>query len=184
MPAGDNSSAATTMETHRIMPTPPPSWPSWEAVMREALIEADKAARCGEVPVGAIVVDASGVVIGRGRNMPIAAHDPTAHAEIMALREAALSVGNYRLGSCVLAVPLEPCLMCVGAIVHARVSGVIFGAFDAKAGAVSSRLDGFELSLHNHAPWQAGGVLEEPCAAQLRDFFTARREKMPRPLQF
>ncbi|MCC8194879.1 MAG: nucleoside deaminase, partial [Deltaproteobacteria bacterium] len=136
------------MNPHRIMPTPPPSWPTWEALMREALNEARHAVIAGEVPVGAVVVAPSGAVIGRGHNAPIASNDPTAHAEIAAIRQAARATGNYRLTGCVLAVTLEPCLMCAGAIVQARINGVVFGASDPRAGAVSSRLDGFELSLH------------------------------------
>jgi tRNA(adenine34) deaminase len=143
--------------------------------MREALAEALRALPAGEIPVGAIIVDPAGTVIGRGHNAPIATNDPTAHAEIVALRQAALHAGNYRLGDCILAVTLEPCLMCVGAIMHARLRGVVFGAFDPKSGAVSSRLDGFELSLRNHAPWQAGGILEDECAATLKRFFALRR---------
>lgn len=164
------------MSMHRIMPTPPPSWPSWEAVMAEALAEAEKAGEAGEIPVGAVVIDPAGVIIGRGRNNPIAANDPTAHAEIAAMRQAATAAGNYRLTGCVLAVTLEPCLMCVGAMVHARVKGVVFGARDPKSGAVVSCLDGFELALHNHTPWQAGGVLEDACAERLRAFFASRRK--------
>ncbi len=143
--------------------------------MREALAGARCAARAGEVPVGAVVVDEAGRIIGRGGNAAITTHDPTAHAEITALRQAARHTGNYRLPGCILAVTLEPCLMCVGAIVHARIAGVIFGAFDHKAGAVASQLDGFALPLHNHTPWQAGGILAEECAALLHDFFAPRR---------
>lgn len=145
--------------------------------MREALAEARNAARAGEVPVGAVIVNAAGSIIGRGHNTPITEQDPTAHAEMAALRQAARHTGNYRLTGCTLAVTLEPCLMCVGAIVHARLSGVVFGAFDRKAGAVVSQVDGFALPLHNHTPWQAGGILEEECAAPLREFFTSRRER-------
>ncbi|SBW09470.1 tRNA-specific adenosine deaminase [uncultured delta proteobacterium] len=186
-----NAPPLPPMAAHRIMPTPPPPWPSWEDLMREALAEARRAAPTGEispvpevppiseVPVGAVVVDAAGTIIGRGHNAPIATSDPTAHAEIAALRQAALHTGNYRLTHCVLVVTLEPCLMCVGAIVHARLAGVVFGAYDRRAGAVSSQVDGFELPLHNHRPWQAGGILEEECAALLRDFFTRRREPKP-----
>ena len=144
--------------------------------MRAALAEAERAAAAGEMPVGAVVIDAAGAVIGRGHNAPLATNDPTAHAEIMAIRRAAAHTGNYRLGGCVLAVTLEPCLMCVGAIVHARISGVVFGAPDPKAGAVISRLDGFEHAMHNHRPWQAGGILREACASQLHDFFAIRRK--------
>ena len=165
------------MTAGRIMPSPPPSWGSWEEIMREALAEAATAAKQGEIPVGAVVVTRDGVLVGRGRNAPIIANDPTAHAEIAAIRQAAATIGNYRLNGCVLAVTLEPCLMCVGAIVHARLEGVVFGAADPKAGAVLSRLDGFDLPMHNHRPWQAGGILEETCAAMLRDFFAERRRE-------
>lgn len=145
--------------------------------MREALREAETAAQLGEIPVGAVIVDTSGVIIGRGRNTPIASNDPTAHAEIAAIRQAAATVGNYRLGGCVLAVTLEPCFMCTGAIVHSRLAGVVFGAPDARAGAVESQCDGFALPLHNHTPWHAGNVLADECAALLRDFLTERRIK-------
>ena len=145
--------------------------------MREALLEARKAAESSEIPVGAVIVAPTGSIIGRGHNAPLTVNDPTAHAEIMAIRDAAANLENYRLNDCVMAVTLEPCLMCVGAVVHARLAGVVFGAADPKAGAVLSQTNGFELSLHNHVPWQAGGILEEECAALLRDFFAARRGK-------
>ena len=143
--------------------------------MREALTEACHAQAHGEVPVGAVVVAPDGTIIGRGHNAPIALNDPTAHAEIMAIRQATGTIKNYRLTDCILAVTLEPCLMCTGAIVHARLRGIIFGAFDSRSGAVSSQLDGFELALHNHSPWQAGGILETECAAMLHSFFAPRR---------
>ncbi len=161
--------------TRRIMPSPPSPWHSWEALMAEALLEARNAASQGEVPVGAVVVTPDGIIAGRGHNSPRAAHDPSAHAEITALRRAGESLGNYRLGGCVLVVTLEPCLMCVGAMVQARVAGLVFGAADPKAGAVASRLDGLELPFHNHRVWQAGGIAEDACAALLADFFKARR---------
>lgn len=165
------------MTARRIMPSPPPPFSSWEEIMREALQEAGNAARQGEIPVGAVILSPTGAVIGRGRNAPIAMNDPTSHAEIMAIRAAAATFGNYRLNGSVMAVTLEPCLMCVGAIVHARLAGVVFGAADAKAGAVLSRVNGFEIPVHNHIPWHAGGILEEECVSLLRDFFTARRAK-------
>ena len=151
--------------------------------MREAMVEARHAFVAGEIPVGAVVVDPAGDIIGRGYNTLIAANDPTAHAEITAIRQAAQTTGNYRLTGCILATTLEPCLMCTGAIVHARLRGVVFGASDPKAGAVVSRLDGLELALHNHTPWQAGGVLETECAAILHSFFASRRtlERLPPP---
>ena len=158
------------------MPAPPPAWASWEDIMREALHEAANAAAVDEIPVGAVVLDPAGNIIGRGHNRPVAANDPTSHAEIVAMRNAADTIGNYRLAGCFLAATLEPCLMCVGAIVHARIRGVVFGAHDPKAGAVSSCLEGFELPMHNHAVWHAGGFLEPECSAQLRAFFAARRQ--------
>ena len=143
--------------------------------MRSAIIEAGKALALDEVPIGAVILDPAGRIVGTGHNAPITQCDPTAHAEIAALRQAAAAVGNYRLNGCVMAVTLEPCLMCVGAIVHARIAGLVFGAYDARAGAASSVIDGFELPLHNHLPWQAGGVLESECSTLLRDFFSNRR---------
>lgn len=169
------------MTAGRIMPSPPPSWDSWEDIMREALAEAKAAAKQGEIPVGAVVVARDGAIVGRGRNAPIVSCDPTSHAEIAAIRQAAAAIGNYRLKGCLLAVTLEPCLMCAGAIVHARLEGVVFGAADPKAGAVISRLDGFDLPMNNHRPWQAGGILEETCAAMLRDFFAGRRRGKHNP---
>ena len=147
--------------------------------MRLSLVEAEKALARDEVPVGAVIVSPSGGVVGRGHNAPVAFNDPTAHAEIVAIRDAARRTGNYRLTGCVLAVTLEPCIMCAGAIVHARLGGVVFGARDARAGAVMSHLDGFELPFHNHTPWQADGILEGECAALLRNFFAARRPEKP-----
>ncbi len=157
------------------MPSPPFSWAAWEDIMQEALAEARTAAGLGEVPVGAVVVTAEGIIAGRGHNSPRAENDPSAHAEIVALRRAGKTLGNYRLGGCVLAVTLEPCLMCVGAMVQARIAGVVFGAFDPRAGAAVSHLEGFELPFHNHRIWQAGGVGEQECAALLAGFFAARR---------
>ncbi len=131
---------------------------------------------CEEVPVGALVVSPEGRILGRGRNSPIGSCDPTAHAEITALRRAAEVLGNYRLDGCLLVVTLEPCLMCVGAIVHARIAGVVYGASDLKAGAVVSCLDGFEQPFLNHRVWHMGGICEGACADMLRGFFEERRE--------
>jgi len=141
--------------------------------MREALAEAEKARAAGEVPVGAVVVS-GGRVVARGRNGPIGAKDPTAHAEIVALRAAGLVLGNYRLNGAALYVTVEPCLMCVGAIVHARLARVVYGAPDPKAGAIRSMLDVFALPL-NHRFAVVEGVLDEECSALLRDFFRSRR---------
>lgn len=142
--------------------------------MEQALIEAGRAEALGEVPVGAIVV-AQGEIVGRGFNAPISRHDPSAHAEMMALRDAATRLGNYRLPACELYVTLEPCLMCAGAIMHARIARVVYGARDPKTGVCGSVLDAFaETRLNHHATVQ-GGVLAEVCGSRLSAFFAARR---------
>jgi tRNA(adenine34) deaminase len=143
--------------------------------MRQALAQAQHAASLGEVPVGAIVVK-DGVVIARGYNQPIGRHDPTAHAEIVALRAAAVVLGNYRLPGCELYVTLEPCVMCSGAMLHARLARVIFGASDPKTGACGSVLNLFEQEQLNHQTTIAGGVLGEECASLLKGFFAERRK--------
>ncbi|HUQ27315.1 MAG TPA: tRNA adenosine(34) deaminase TadA [Usitatibacter sp.] len=142
--------------------------------MREALALAGEAAAAGEVPVGAVVVR-QGRVIGRGYNRPIASADPTAHAEIVALREAAAATGNYRLPGCDLYVTLEPCAMCVGAMVHARLARVVYGARDPKTGACGSLVDLPALAQWNHHGAFQGGVLEAECGEILRGFFADRR---------
>ena len=142
--------------------------------MRRALALAARAAAQSEVPVGALVVQ-GGVLIGEGWNRPIASHDPTAHAEIIALRAAAAQVGNYRLGGAILYVTLEPCAMCVGAALQARVARIVFGAWDQKAGACGSV---FDLTREPRIPHRVdvfGGVCAEECSALLRRFFEPRR---------
>ena len=142
--------------------------------MREALALARRAQDEGEVPVGALVVR-DGVIVGRGYNAPIGEHDPTAHAEIAALRDAARNLANYRLPGCELFVTLEPCAMCAGAIQHARIARVIFGARDAKTGAAGSVIDLFAEEKLNHHAAVTSGVLADECAAQLSGFFRQRR---------
>jgi tRNA(adenine34) deaminase len=139
-----------------------------------ALDLAREAGAAGEVPVGALVV-LSGEVVGLGSNQPIGRHDPTAHAEIMALREAATRLGNYRLPGSTLYVTLEPCAMCAGAIMHARIDRVVFGACDPKTGAAGSVIDLFAESRLNHHTAITGGVLAEQCGSLLSGFFAARR---------
>jgi len=139
-----------------------------------ALELAREAGALGEVPVGALVV-LEGNVVGRGFNQPIGRHDPTAHAEIMALRDAATRLGNYRLPGCTLYVTLEPCAMCAGAIMHARVERVVFGARDPKTGAAGSVIDLFAESRLNHHTTVFGDVLAEQCGSLLSGFFAARR---------
>ena len=142
--------------------------------MRAALELAREAAAVDEVPVGAVVV-VNGEIVGRGFNQPIRRHDPTCHAEIMALREAAHHLGNYRLPGSSLYVTLEPCVMCTGAIMHARVGRVVFGARDPKTGAAGSVVDLYAEDRLNHHAEIEGGVLADECAALLSGFFAARR---------
>jgi tRNA(adenine34) deaminase len=142
--------------------------------MRQAIAQAQAAAARGEVPVGAVLVRADAVIASSG-NAPISTQDPTAHAEILALRAAGKALGNYRLDDTVLYVTLEPCLMCAAAMVHARVRRVVFGAFDPKAGAAGGLIDAFALKGLNHRVDVFGGVLEQECAALLSGFFAATR---------
>jgi tRNA(adenine34) deaminase len=142
--------------------------------MREALALARQAGARGEVPVGAVVVCAEAIV-GRGFNQPISAADPTAHAEILALRAAAATLGNYRLEDCTLYTTLEPCVMCAGAIVHARVRRLVFGARDLRFGGVRSKFRLADSDLLNHRTAVAEGVLAPDCVQLLEDFFRARR---------
>ena len=145
-----------------------------ETHMREALAEAKAAGEAGEVPVGAIVVQ-NGEVVGRGRNQPISASDPTAHAEIVALRDAARRAGNYRLTGATLYVTVEPCLMCVGAMVHARIGTVVFGAPEPKAGALESTQRAHEHPALNHRLTVVSGVLAEDCRVLMQGFFQSKR---------
>lgn len=142
--------------------------------MQQALEQANLAALAGEVPVGAVLVR-NGQVISKGFNQPITHHDPSAHAEMLALRQAALSEQNYRLPGTTLYVTLEPCVMCAGAILHARVERIVFGATDPKTGAAGSVLDVFSSKQINHQTTAEGGVMGEECGQLLRDFFKERR---------
>ena len=145
-----------------------------ECWMREALVLARQAGSLQEVPVGAVVVR-DGVIVGRGHNQPVSADDPTAHAEIMALRDACRHLGNYRLPDCELFVTLEPCVMCSGAIFHSRISKVVFGAADPKTGAGGSAIDLYAQKRLNHHCRIEGGLLAQECGALLSAFFAARR---------
>jgi tRNA(adenine34) deaminase len=145
-----------------------------ELWMREALSEALKAATEGEVPVGAILL-LNEKIVGRGHNSLIQLHDPTAHAEIVALRQAARNIANYRLPGSVLIVTLEPCIMCVGALIQARVEELIYGAADPKAGAVKSRFQLADEERLNHLIRVTSGILEDECGSIVRSFFASRR---------
>ncbi len=143
--------------------------------MRQALAQASRAAEIGEVPVGAVLVDEAGELVAAGHNQPISANDPSAHAEIVTLRAAALKLGNYRLPGCTLYVTLEPCTMCVGALVHARIKRLVYGATEPKSGAIESAQRLFETGRYNHQPVVEGGLLAEECSQLLSGFFEARR---------
>lgn len=142
--------------------------------MHEALSEAARAGACGEVPVGAVVV-LDGVIAGRGHNQPISTNDPTAHAEIVALREAGRHAGNYRLTGASLYVTVEPCLMCVGAMVHARIATLVFGTAEPKAGAIESTQRAHEHPALNHRIVVVSGVMAAECADLMQRFFRGKR---------
>jgi tRNA(adenine34) deaminase len=144
--------------------------------MREALAQAAQARQHGEVPVGAVVV-LDGAVIGAGYNQPIGTHDPTAHAEIVAIRAAAGQLGNYRLRGADLYVTIEPCQMCVGAMVHARIARLVYGTAEPKAGAIESAMRAHEHPALNHRLTAVGGVLEAECRAMMQEFFRERRRE-------
>lgn len=144
--------------------------------MRAALELAREARRRGEVPVGAVVV-LDGDIVGRGFNQPIGSSDPTAHAEIVAIRDAAARVGNYRLPGATVYVTIEPCQMCVGAMIHARIGRVVYGAREPKAGAIVSAMQAHEHPSLNHRMEAAGGVLEAECREVIQEFFASRRGK-------
>ncbi|SDL97413.1 tRNA(adenine34) deaminase [Franzmannia pantelleriensis] len=144
--------------------------------MHRALDQARLALAAGEVPVGAVVVDPAGEIIGAGFNAPIAEHDPSAHAEMQAIRAACERLGNYRLDGCTLYVTLEPCMMCSGALIHARLARVVYGAAEPKTGMVESRANLFAQPWHNHRVEVVGGLLAVQAKRLLRDFFAARRD--------
>ena len=147
-----------------------------EYFMREALVEAEKAHQAGEVPVGAVVVDKEGKIIGRGHNLVVAGHDPSGHAEIIALKNASQNLKNYRLDNCTIYVTLEPCPMCSGAIIEARLARLVYGAKDQKAGAAESVFKLFDEKRVNHHTDVTAGVLEEDCLRILQSFFVELRK--------
>ena len=146
----------------------------YDLLMEDALAQAARALDAGEVPIGAVVA-IDGKVVGRGFNQPIGANDPTAHAEVMAMRDAAMRIGNYRLTGATLCVTIEPCLMCVGAAVHARIATLVYGAAEPKSGAVSSTVRASELPGLNHRFAAVAGVRADDCRALIQTFFKNRR---------
>ena len=148
-----------------------------EYYMREAIAQAQAASERGEVPVGAVIVNREGEIISRTGNAPISIVDPTAHAEILAIRDAAYGTDNYRLSGMTLYVTLEPCTMCAGAISNARIGRVVYGAADIKGGAVENGVKFFVQTTCHHRPEIKGGVLADECAALLKNFFRARRKR-------
>src|SRR6478672_229380 len=147
---------------------------SYDELMEEALVQARLAAGAGEVPIGAVVAIGD-TIVGRGFNQPISSGDPTAHAEIVAIRQAAREAGNYRLTGATLVVTIEPCLMCVGALVHARIGTLVYGAAEPRTGAIVSTVLGGELPGHNHRFAIVSGVLEDECRELVQTFFRDRR---------
>ena len=145
-----------------------------EMLMGEALVEARRARDAGEVPIGAVLA-LDGQIVGRGFNHPIAADDPTAHAEIAAIRDAAKRTGNYRLTGSTLCVTIEPCLMCVGALIHARVGTLVYGSAEPRSGAIVSTVAGGELPGHNHRFEVVSGIREGECRELMQEFFRGRR---------
>jgi tRNA(adenine34) deaminase len=149
--------------------------PTDEVWLRLALTEAQEAQAADEVPIGAVILGPEGAILARGQNRVIRDHDPTAHAEMVALRAAGAALGNYRLEQCTLYVTLEPCAMCAGAMIHARIARLVFGAFDPKAGAVGSVLAVLNHPQLNHRIEVSGGILADECGDLLRRFFQSRR---------
>ncbi|ART64559.1 tRNA adenosine(34) deaminase TadA [Kushneria marisflavi] len=146
-----------------------------EFYMHRALDQAHLAMAAGEVPVGAVVVSAEGEIIGEGFNAPVGQHDPTAHAEVQALRDAGKRTGNYRLTGCTLYVSVEPCLMCTGAIIHARIARVVYGVAEPRTGMAQSKANLFAQPWHNHEVEVVSGVLVAPARRLLKTFFASRR---------
>ncbi len=147
-----------------------------EFYMHRALDQARLGLAAGEVPVGAVVVDAAGEIIGAGYNAPVAGHDPSAHAEVRALRDAGARLGNYRLDGCTLYVTLEPCLMCTGAIIHARLARLVYGTAEPRSGMVESKANLFAQPWYNHHVAVQGGILASRASRLLREFFASRRQ--------
>lgn len=158
-------------------PVIPPQGQTWRDMMDIAMRQGFIARSKGEVPIGAALFSQDGEILGTGSNSPVIDHDPSAHAEIKCLRAACNNLNNYRLPQgTILAVTLEPCIMCLGAIIHARVAGIVFGAPDLKAGAVVSNMEGTDLTFTNHKFWVLGGVRADECLTMLQSFFLQKRK--------
>lgn len=155
--------------------TRPPKNQTWENLMQMALQEAEKAALLQEIPVGALIVDKMGSILGSAGNMVESGYDASAHAEIVAIRQACDKMKSPRLYDCVLVTTLEPCLMCAACAAHANIAGIVYGASDPQAGAVTSRTDFLQLPLNARFPWHMGGILGKDCADILNKFFTRLR---------
>ena len=153
-----------------------PKCHTWEELMQKALVYAKKGAQEGEIPVGALVVNKQGEILSYAHNESIALSDPSAHAEILALRRAGEFLQNYRLLDCYLVVTLEPCLMCTGAIREARLAGLVFGAYDERAGSICSCLEGLDASHLGVNTWHLGGILADNCQHVLQEFFKNKRD--------
>ena len=172
----ENMSNASFMAKNPWGPIPPaPTGYTWEELMQKALVLAEKGSLEGEIPVGALVVTKAGEILSYAHNESVKLSDPSAHAEILALRRAAQLLQNYRLLDCYLVVTLEPCLMCTGAIREARLAGLVFGAHDERAGSVCSCLEGLDASHLGVNTWYLGGVLAEDCKQVLQVFFENKR---------
>ncbi len=163
-----------TKKSMSIIPNPPRNF-SWEELMKMALEEARRALSYEEVPVGALVITSEGEILAKAHNRTRKDLDPTAHAEIVALRQAAQKIQNYRFSKTYLVVTLEPCIMCLGALHEARIEGIIFGAYDKSVGAVCSSIEGLELANVSQKTWFMGGVLEDECVEILQTFFSQKR---------
>jgi tRNA(adenine34) deaminase len=158
-------------------PSPPPGWDHYETVMELALTKAREAAATGEAPVGAVLLSPQGEMLAQAGNASIVRNDPTAHAEILVLRQAAAKIENYRLTGSILVVTLEPCIMCLGAMIHARIGLLVYGAPDPRTGAIDSVLCGPDLPFFNHRFDVVSGVSAGACGQLLRDFFRSRRSR-------
>ncbi|XPV77745.1 MAG: tRNA adenosine(34) deaminase TadA [Desulfovibrio sp.] len=158
-------------------PDTPPGGFTWESLMEMALLEARKAAEIHETPIGAVLLSPEGEIIAKAHNRSITDIDPSAHAEMQCLRIGAEALQNYRLRNCIMVVTLEPCIMCLGAMLHARIAGVVYAATDPKTGTIHSNLDGCALPFSNHKIWAIDGIYKEKSVSLIQSFFRERRAR-------